>query len=55
MVTISISFVLPIRMNDKAVSDDNKLELSSQNEYIRINYESVYSKMSRIKTIVILN
>lgn len=53
--SISNSFVIPIKMTDNVISNNNKIELSPKNDYIRISYESKYSKLSKVKTIVIKN
>jgi hypothetical protein len=49
------SFILPLRMTGSSVVNDNKIELDPQNDYIRISYESNYSNLSKVKTILIKN
>lgn len=52
---ISNSFVIPIKMTENVISNNNKIELSPKNDYLTISYESKYTKLSKVKTIVIKN
>jgi hypothetical protein len=50
---IDFAFILPLRITDRVIINDSKIELASQSDYIRISYESIYTGLSKVKTIII--
>jgi hypothetical protein len=54
LASIDNSFIIPLRMTDIKIND-NKIELYPENDYIRISYESNYTGLSKVKTIIIKN
>jgi hypothetical protein len=55
LAAIENCFILPIRITDSIVPNDNKLELDPYSDFIRISYESNYSGLSIVKTYFIKN
>jgi len=55
LAVIANCFILPVRINDSIVPNDNKLELDPYSDFIRISYESNYSGLSIVKTYFIKN
>jgi hypothetical protein len=53
--SIENSFVIPLRYTSQIKDGNCKLELLPQNEYVRISYESNYTKLSKVKTLKIIN
>jgi hypothetical protein len=53
--SIANYFVLPIRITESIIANDNKLELDPYSDFIRISYESNYSGLSIVKTFFIKN
>jgi len=47
-------FVLPIRKTN-VEQDNGKIDIGNENDYIRVSYESKYSSLSKVKTIIINN
>jgi len=54
VTVIDNTFIIPIRITDSKVNN-NKVEISTQSDYLRISYESLYSGLSKVKTVKIIN
>jgi hypothetical protein len=46
------SFLIPLRLTNPVINND-KIEISSQGDFLRISYESNYSNLSKVKTVII--
>lgn len=52
--SIEYHFVLPVRKTS-VEQGNGKIDISNENDYIRVSYESKYSTQSKVKTIIISN